>query len=82
MESQRQALQSPRPEMIGRLLNISQVADFLHVSPRTVYRMLEEGELPAGRLIRGQRRWYFEEIEDAIRFATKPPPEKSKSFVR
>lgn len=54
--------------MIGRLLNISQVADFLQVSVRTVYRMVEDSELPEGHLIRGQRRWYFNEIEDVVRF--------------
>ena len=54
--------------MIGRLLNISQVADFLQVSVRTVYRMIEDGEFPQGHIIRGSQRWYFNEIEEAVRF--------------
>ena len=56
--------------MIGRLLNISQVADFLKVTPRTVYRLVEQGSLPAGHLIRGSRRWFFDELEDFVRYST------------
>jgi len=54
--------------MIGPLLNISQVADFLHVTVRTVYRWIDEGGFPTGRLIKGSRRWYYREIEDFVRF--------------
>jgi len=53
---------------IGTFLNINQVADLLQVSPRTVYRMVEDGHLPAGQLLRGTRRWHFRDIEDAVRF--------------
>jgi len=59
--------------MIGRLLNISQVADFLQVTVRTVYRMIEDGEFPRGHLIRGSQRWFYNEIEDFIRFQVPPP---------
>lgn len=57
--------------MIGQLLNINQVADLLHTTSRVVYRMVEEGELPQGRLIDGQRRWHFDEIESAVRWTPK-----------
>ena len=50
------------------LLNISQVANFLHVTVRTVYRWIDEGQFPTGRLIKGSRRWYFNEIEEYVRF--------------
>lgn len=54
---------------IGRLLNISQVADYMQTTVRTVYRMIESGEMPRGHYIRGSQRWYFEEIEQFVRFS-------------
>lgn len=50
------------------LLNIQQVANFLKVSVRTVYRMVEDGQLPRPTMIRSSPRWHFNEIEEAIRF--------------
>ena len=63
---------------IGRLLNINQVADFLQVTPRSVYRMVESGDLPQGHLIKGVRRWFFEDIEHAIRFGI---PKKTETLA-
>ena len=63
--------------MIGRFLNINQVADLLQVSPRTVYRMVEDGHLPAGQLLRGTRRWCFEDIEYAIRYGIRTEQQKT-----
>lgn len=66
--------------MLGRLLNISQVADFLQVTVRTVYRMIEDGEFPRGHYIRGSQRWFYNEIEDFIRF--QPPIPKNRVTIR
>jgi len=70
---------------MSTLLNISQVANFLQVTVRTVYRLIEDGEFPAGRLIRGSRRWYYHEIEEFIRFQPQvmgdPPCKKSRDIA-
>ncbi len=58
--------------LAGPHLNISQIANFLRISVRTAYRMIEAGELSQGRFIHGQRRWYFSEIEELARFGTRP----------
>lgn len=65
--------------MIGRLLNISQVADFLQITVRTVYRMIEDGEFPRGHLVRGSQRWYFNEIEEFVRFSEFHPKSRANS---
>lgn len=57
--------------MSGQLLNIQQVAAFLKVSIRTIYRMVEDGQLPKPIMIRSSPRWHFNEIEEAIRFPGK-----------
>lgn len=36
--------------MAGRLLSINEVADELGVSPRTVYRLIEDGHMPHTRV--------------------------------
>ena len=54
---------------MSTLLNISQVANFLQVTVRTVYRMIESGEFPRGHMVRGSQRWFYNEIEDFIRFS-------------
>lgn len=56
--------------MAHELLNISQVANLLKCSVRSLYRMIENGEFPKGHIIAGSQRWYFDEIEDAIRFGS------------
>jgi len=44
------------------LLNVDEVAHRLGVSRRTVYRMLESGDLPPCVRVRGMRRWRSTDI--------------------
>lgn len=48
---------------VGRsLLRVGEIADLLHVSPGTVYRLLRDGELPGVR-VGGQWRFRREDCE-------------------
>jgi len=58
---------------MSTLLNISQVANFLQVTVRTVYRWIEDGDFPRGHIVRGSQRWFYNEIEDFIRFRPAEP---------
>jgi excisionase family DNA binding protein len=56
---------------MSQLLNIQQVAAHLKVHRSTVYRMVEDGQLPKPIMIRSSPRWHLNEIEEAIRFPSK-----------
>lgn len=45
-----------------RMLTITELSKFLRVSTRTVYRMLEEGELPFAIKIKGSWRFKTSDI--------------------
>ena len=47
---------APGIEPEGRLLTVSEVADFLRINKSTVYRMAKQGRLPATRV---GRQWRF-----------------------
>ncbi len=48
-----------------------QLAAFLGTSDRTAKRLVDEDELPSGRILRGSRYWLIDEIRDALR--SRPP---------
>lgn len=48
----------------ARYLKTAQVADLLHVSPKTVTRWAKEGKLPHSRTLGGHRRFPAQAIED------------------
>jgi excisionase family DNA binding protein len=52
--------------MPGRIIDIKQVQELLHLSERTVFRLIKSGEL---RGFKAGREWRFEEsdIEDFIK---------------
>ena len=47
---------------MSQLLNIQQVADYLQVSTRTVWRRIEIGKFPKPIYITGYPRWDKEEL--------------------
>jgi excisionase family DNA binding protein len=56
-------------------LHTAEVADLLHVSPKTVSRWAKEGKLPFLKTLGGHRRYPEAEIRDWPRnFARKQPP--------
>lgn len=69
----REEIRELRREMPGlkeaatTMLSKRQVADRLGVAPRTVDRMIENGELPPGRWVGSRRRWTAAEVEEAAR---------------
>lgn len=65
--------------MTSPLLNVSQVADLLKISVRSLYRMIENGDFPKGHRVAGSQRWYFDEVENAIRYGLVPNQKKSVS---
>ena len=50
------------PELVPRYLHTAEVADILHVSPKTVSRWAKEGKLPFLRTLGGHRRYPEAEI--------------------
>ena len=45
-------------ELVARLLDAAQIADLMHVTKRSVYRMVEEGKFPPPALMIGRyARW-------------------------
>ena len=54
---------SPPQDSPATLLDVSQVATVLNVSPRTVYRMADSGAMPRPRYLNSLVRWSRLEIE-------------------
>lgn len=50
-------------EEIAGYLKTAEVADMLHVSPKTVTRWAKDGKLPHSRTLGGHRRFPAEEIK-------------------
>ncbi len=50
-------------EKVSRYLKTAEVADILHVSPKTVTRWAKDGKLPHSRTLGGHRRFPAERIE-------------------
>lgn len=53
-------------EKLSEILTLDEVAAYLKVTPRTIYRMLEEEQIPAFK-IRGTWRFRRDEIERLTR---------------
>lgn len=56
------------PILVDRI----EAARLVSVSPRTWDRMVQAGEMPAPRLIRGMKRWKVEEIRARVDGADDP----------
>jgi excisionase family DNA binding protein len=73
----------PNPQIGGSYLRTAEVADILHVAPKTVSRWAAEGKLPFLKTLGGHRRYPEDEIRElaaglTVRLAgpyegTKPP---------
>lgn len=50
-----------------RTLTVRELAAYLQVSPLTVYRWVERGELPHLRLVKGNIRFRLEDVERHLR---------------
>ena len=57
-----------------RYLRTAQVAELLHVSPKTVSRWAQEGRLPYLRTLGGHRRYPDAEIRALVQTLSEPPP--------
>ena len=57
----------------ARYLKTAQVADLLHVSPKTVTRWAKEGKLPHSRTLGGHRRFPAQAIEDLAKDLIETP---------
>lgn len=55
-----------RTPVIDEILTLEEVATYLKVTPRTIYRMLDEDQIPAFK-IRGAWRFRKDEIEKLTR---------------
>jgi excisionase family DNA binding protein len=55
-----------------RYLRIAQVAELLHVSPKTVSRWAQEGRLPYLRTLGGHRRYPDREIRALLETLSEP----------
>jgi excisionase family DNA binding protein len=53
--------ESFRPQVDGRLLSVSEVAERLRVSPSTIYRQLKRGSFPV-RAFRVERCWRIDGV--------------------
>ena len=51
----------------------SQVADLLHVSPKTIARWAKDGRLPYRRTLGGHRRYDPQQIDQLVRALTYRP---------
>lgn len=52
--------------MAGKLLNINELADYLNVNRRTIYRYLAQGKLPPPLKKWGCKRWDPEKVRAAL----------------
>jgi excisionase family DNA binding protein len=57
-----------------RYLHTAQVAELLHVSPKTVSRWAQEGMLPYFRTLGGHRRYPDREIRALLETLSEPSP--------
>ena len=57
-----------------RYLRTAQVAELLHVSPKTVSRWAQEGRLPYLRTLGGHRRYPEREIRALLETLSEPAP--------
>ncbi len=57
-----------------RYLRTAQVAELLHVSPKTVSRWAQEGMLPHVRTLGGHRRYSDREIRALLETLSEPSP--------
>jgi excisionase family DNA binding protein len=62
------------PPTQPRYLRTAQVADLLHVSPKTVSRWAQEGKLPYLRTLGGHRRYPDAEIRALVETLSEPYP--------
>lgn len=53
-------------EKLSEILTLDEVAAYLKVTPRTIYRMLDEDQIPAFK-VRGAWRFRMDEIEAMTR---------------
>lgn len=51
---------------MGRLVNIKQLSEFLGVGKRTIYRMVEDGQIPKGVKRCASRQWDLDEVMASI----------------
>ncbi len=63
------------------LLTKQEACEVLHVSPRTIDRIVLDGDLPAYR-VRGQLRYKAKDIEDYLTRSQVPVPQKRKKYAR
>jgi excisionase family DNA binding protein len=63
--------------MRARLLTLREVADYLHVHPGTVYRLVKNGQLRGLRVGRDFR-FDIRNLDDFIRRGGTPPSESQK----
>ena len=61
----------PQPSEL-RYLRTAQVAELLHVSPKTVSRWAQEGRLPYVRTLGGHRRYPDAEIRELVKTLSEP----------
>jgi excisionase family DNA binding protein len=62
------------PSQPSRYLRTAQVAELLHVSPKTVSRWAQEGRLPFFRTLGGHRRYPDREIRALLETLSEPSP--------
>ncbi|HUT25134.1 MAG TPA: helix-turn-helix domain-containing protein [Sumerlaeia bacterium] len=67
--------------MDDRLLTIEEVADYLKVSPKTVYRMIQRKEIPCYK-VANQWRFKWSVIQDWMESENFRPLEQAKAANR
>jgi excisionase family DNA binding protein len=67
--------------MDDRLLTIEEVAEYLQVSPKTVYRMIQRREIPCYK-VANQWRFKWSAIQDWMENENFRPPEQTKAAKR
>lgn len=80
--SVRDADDDPAVEIFPLLMTAAQVAELLQVSPRTLWRLLSAGKLPAPLRLGGVVRWRFEEITKWIAAGCPPAPARENATRR
>ena len=76
MEKPREAAMTERKTILSELVSISEMAEILGVSKRTIERQIQEGKLPPTVRLPGRRRfWTRSTIEAFLRGASIKPKE-------